>query len=51
MKLAGSFGVRGLPATLILNLEGQEIARIQREADWNSFDARKLLNAIIKSNF
>ena len=51
MKLAGSVGVRGLPATLILNLKGQEIARIQREADWNSLNARNLLNAIIKPNF
>jgi len=49
MKLAASFGVRGLPATLILNPEGQEIARIQREADWFSQDAINLLEAIIQN--
>jgi thiol-disulfide isomerase/thioredoxin len=49
MKLAASFGVRGLPATLILNPDGQEIARIQREADWFSQDAINLLEAIIQN--
>ena len=49
MKLAASFGVRGLPATLNLNPEGQEIARIQREADWFSQDAINLLEAIIQN--
>ena len=49
MKLAASFGARGLPATLILNPDGEEIGRIQREADWRSRDAKKLLDAIIQS--
>ena len=49
MKLAASFGARGLPATLILNPDGEEIGRIQREADWHSHDAKKLLDAIIQS--
>jgi len=49
MKLAASFGARGLPATLILNPDGEEIGRIQREADWHSKDAKKLLDAIIQS--
>lgn len=47
MKFSGASGVRGLPVTLVLNPQGQEIARLQREAEWNSDDAKRLLNAMI----
>jgi len=45
--LARSLGVLGLPVTLILDPQGQEIARLQGEADWNSESAINLLNALL----
>lgn len=45
--LARSLGVLGLPVTLILDPEGNEIARLQGEADWNSDSAVAILDALI----
>ena len=45
-SLARSLGVLGLPVTLILDPEGNEIARLQGEADWSSDSALAVLNAI-----
>lgn len=50
MTFSRASGVLGLPVTLVLNPTGQEIARVQGEADWNSPDAHALLNAIIAGN-
>jgi thiol-disulfide isomerase/thioredoxin len=50
MTFSRASGVLGLPVTLVLNPQGQEIARVQGEADWNSPDAHTLLNAIIAGN-
>lgn len=46
-SLARSLGVLGLPVTLILDPEGNEIARLQGEADWNSESAVAVLEAMI----
>ena len=46
-SLARSFGVLGLPATLILDREGREIARMQGEADWSSDSAVAILTALV----
>lgn len=45
--LARDMAVMGLPITVILNPEGQEIARMRGDADWHSADALKLLTALI----
>jgi len=45
--LARSMGVLGLPATIILNPQGQEIARMQGEADWSSDSAIAIMQALI----
>ncbi|SDF29708.1 TlpA family protein disulfide reductase [Limimaricola pyoseonensis] len=45
--LARDLGVLGLPVTLILDAEGQEIARLQGEADWSSDSARAIVEALI----
>jgi thiol-disulfide isomerase/thioredoxin len=45
--LARSFGVAGLPVTVLLDREGREIGRLTGEADWNSDAARALLAAVI----
>ena len=40
-------GVFGLPITVILNPEGQEIGRLQGDADWASDSAKAILQALI----
>jgi thiol-disulfide isomerase/thioredoxin len=44
--LAREMGVLGLPITVILNREGQEIARLQGDADWSSESALAILRAV-----
>lgn len=45
--LTNLMGVFGLPATLILNPDGKEIARMQGDAAWHSEDALAFLRALI----
>lgn len=45
--LARDFGVLGLPVTVILDPSGQEIGRLQGEADWAAPEARALVAALI----
>ena len=45
--LARTLGVLGLPVTLILDRGGNEIARLQGDADWNSDSAQTILAAIV----
>ncbi len=45
--LARDMGVLGLPVTVILNPEGEEIARLQGEADWSSESARAIVAALV----
>lgn len=45
--VAREMGVFGLPVTVILNPEGQEIGRLQGEADWSSENAQEILRAVI----
>jgi thiol-disulfide isomerase/thioredoxin len=44
--LAREMGVLGLPITVILNREGQEVARLQGDADWSSDSALAILRAL-----
>ena len=46
-KLARDMAVLGLPITLILNPEGQEIARMRGDAEWNSDSAKAIIQALI----
>ena len=46
MGLARSMGVFGLPVTVILGRDGQEVARLTGGADWNGADARAILTAL-----
>ena len=48
--LAREMAVLGLPATIILNPEGQEIARLRGDADWASDSAKAIIRALIGSN-
>ncbi len=45
-EMARAFGVLGLPITVILDAEGQEIARLQGDADWASLSAQAILMAV-----
>ena len=44
--LARGMGVLGLPVTVILNREGQEVARLTGDADWSSESALAILRAL-----
>ena len=45
--LARSMGILGLPVTVILNPEGQEIARLTGDAEWDSESAKAIISALI----
>jgi thiol-disulfide isomerase/thioredoxin len=46
--LARGMGVMGLPVTVILNPEGQEVARLIGDADWAGADALAVLGALVQ---
>ena len=45
--LAHAMGIMGLPVTVILNPEGQEVARLIGDAEWDSAAAQAVLRALI----
>ena len=45
--LARSLGVLGLPVTIIIDPDGQEIARMQGDADWSSDSAFAVMRALL----
>lgn len=45
--LSRDMGVLGLPASVILNAHGEEVARMTGDADWASVDALTFLRAVI----
>jgi thiol-disulfide isomerase/thioredoxin len=45
-ELARAMGVLGLPVTVILNPEGQEVARLIGDAEWDSASAKAILTAL-----
>ena len=45
--LAHAMGVMGLPVTVILNPEGQEVARLIGDAEWDSDSAKAVLGALV----
>jgi thiol-disulfide isomerase/thioredoxin len=44
--LAREMGVAGLPVTVLLDRQGQEVARLIGEADWNAPEAQAVLTAL-----
>ncbi|MGB8621337.1 MAG: TlpA disulfide reductase family protein [Paracoccaceae bacterium] len=48
--LARDMAVLGLPITVILNPDGQEIARLQGDAEWDSDSAAAIINALISGS-
>jgi len=45
--LARASGVMGLPVTLVLDRDGNEIARMMGDAEWDSQSAKAILNRVI----
>ena len=45
--LAREMGVLGLPITVILNPEGEEVARMRGDANWASDNAKDILRTIL----
>lgn len=45
--LARGMGVMGLPVTVILNPEGQEVARLIGDAEWDSDSAKAIMAALV----
>lgn len=46
-ELARAANILGLPVTLILNPEGEEVARLIGDAEWDSDTAKAILGALI----
>lgn len=46
-QLSRGMGVMGLPVTVILNPEGQEVARLIGDAEWDSDSAKAILTALM----
>lgn len=49
-KLAAEMAVFGLPITVILDTDGQEIARLRGDADWASESAFNVIRALLPEN-
>ncbi len=49
-ELASQIGILGLPVTIIVNPEGQEVARLIGDADWHSPEALTLLDAMMPAD-
>lgn len=45
--IAREMGIMGLPVTIIVNRQGQEVARLMGDADWASDNAKDILRALI----
>lgn len=49
-QLSRQMGVMALPITVILNPEGQEVARLIGDAEWDSDSAKAILNELVTSS-
>ncbi len=47
MGLSREMGVFGLPVTILLDRNGQEVARLQGDAEWNSESSKTIIRAMI----
>ncbi|MDZ7904354.1 MAG: TlpA disulfide reductase family protein [Cypionkella sp.] len=49
-NLASQIGILGLPVTIVVNPDGQEVARLIGDADWHSPEALALLDAMMPAD-
>lgn len=45
--LASQMGIFGLPITVLINPDGQEVARLRGDADWSSDNAKAVIAAVL----
>ena len=48
-QLARNMGIMGLPVTVVLDAEGQEIGRLIGDADWASESAQAIIAALVEA--
>jgi thiol-disulfide isomerase/thioredoxin len=48
--VARKMAVLGLPVTVVMNADGQEIGRLMGDADWHSEEARALIAALLSAS-
>jgi hypothetical protein len=46
--LARAFNARGIPTTVVINAQGQVVARLEGAADWSAPAAAALIRALAK---
>lgn len=46
-KVASEMGIFGLPITVLINPEGQEVARLRGDADWASDNAKAIVATVL----
>ncbi len=49
MRITSALKVPGMPGTLLIDREGREIGRLIGPAEWDSPDAKRLIEAAIKA--
>lgn len=49
-NVARDMAVLGLPATVLIDKNGHEIARLQGDADWSSENARAIIKAVLETS-
>lgn len=47
LQLSREMGILGLPVSILLNRDGQEIARMSGDAEWDSDSARAIVAALV----
>ena len=46
--VAAQMAIFGLPITVLISPEGQEVARLRGDADWSSDSAKAIIAALVK---
>ncbi len=47
LSLSTAMGVRGLPATILVNRNGKEVARLTGDAEWDSDSAQQIIRHLV----
>jgi thiol-disulfide isomerase/thioredoxin len=47
-RLTSTFKVVGLPATLLIDVQGRELGRLLGPAEWDSGDAKRLIRSVLQ---
>jgi hypothetical protein len=47
-KSIGTLRAAGLPTTILIDTDGREIGRLAGPAEWDSADAKRLIQSVLK---